>query len=74
MNMSGRKANTNFEESWMDFLMNLNNHLQMVDRVVTKVYPKCHQAYKCDLIKNTNLDNYSLSQYLNMDFISFIGQ
>ena len=68
--MSGRQASINGEDSWINLLMKLNGHLQMVNRVVTKIYPKCQQAYTCDLIKNTDLKNYSFSQYFHTDFIS----
>ena len=56
MNMSGRQAMAN---SWINFLEKLNNHFQMVERVMTKVHPKCQQAYTCDLIKNA-ASNYSI--------------
>ena len=52
MNMSGRQVGESLESSWMNFLERLNNHLQMVNRVVTKVHPKCHRAYTCDSIEN----------------------
>ena len=59
--MSGRQAMAN---SWINFLEKLNSHFQMVDRVMTKVHPKCQQAYTCDLIKNASNFTVNESQYV----------
>ena len=46
MNMGGRSFD---KENWsfLDIIEGINIQIQMLDRVIRRVYPQCHQAYQC---------------------------
>ena len=50
MNMNMNTGGKNFQGDFlpfMDILEGFNEQLQMVDRVIRRVYPTCHQSYQC---------------------------
>ena len=46
MNTGGKKFQGDFLP-FMDILEGFDEQLQMVDRVIRRVYPACHQSYQC---------------------------
>ena len=50
MNMGGgkrRRRSQNSDWSIMQVIKGINDQLQMLDRVIQRVYPQCHKSYYC---------------------------
>ena len=46
MNMGGGRSQ-NSDWSIMQITEGINDQLKMLDRVIHRVYPQCHQSYYC---------------------------